>query len=68
LLFATPGGHGNENPFGHNDYATEQAQAKVDQRIAQGSDYIKIIYENGLRLPAMPKRVMGAIVNAACKR
>jgi imidazolonepropionase-like amidohydrolase len=67
--FATPGGHGNENPSADTTITRpEQAQAKVDERIKQGSDYIKIFYENGPRFPAMPKDVMEAIVKAAHKR
>lgn len=69
FAFATPGGHGNENPSADTTITRpEQAQAKVDELIAQGSDYIKIFYENGPRFPAMPKGVMEAIVNAAHKR
>jgi len=69
FAFATPGGHGNENPSADTTITRpEQAQAKVDERIAQGSDYIKIFYENGPRFPAMPKGVMEAIVSAAHKR
>jgi imidazolonepropionase-like amidohydrolase len=69
FAFATLGGHGNENPAADTTITRpEQAQAKVDERIAQGSDYIKIFYENGPRFPAMPKGVMEAIVSAAHKR
>lgn len=69
FAFATPGGHGNENPSADTTITRpEQAQAKVDERIVQGSDYIKIFYENGPRFPAMPKGVMEAIVSAAHKR
>ena len=69
FAFATPGGHGNENPSADTTITRpEQAQAKVDERIAQGSDYVKIFYENGPRFPAMPKGVMEAIVSAAHKR
>lgn len=69
FAFATPGGHGNENPSADTAITRpEQAQAKVDERIAQGSDYIKIFYENGPRFPAMPKGVMEGIVSAAHKR
>ena len=69
FAFATPGGHGNDNPSADTTITKpEQAQAKVDERTAQGSDYIKIFYENGPRFPGMPKPVMEVIIDAAHKR
>ena len=47
-LVTAPGGHGTE--FGlkiPTITAPEQAQAFVDARIAEGSDYIKIVYDDG---------------------
>jgi urease alpha subunit len=69
---ATAGGHGSsiENLAWTNTTIgkPEEAQAAVDERIAQGSDYIKIMYDNGPRFAAMPKDVMEAIVTAVHKR
>jgi len=48
------------------------AQAFVDARIAEGSDYIKIIYDNGsaygFTLPTLTKEELAAVVAAAHKR
>jgi imidazolonepropionase-like amidohydrolase len=67
--FATPGGHGDLSPAGGDDTITkpEQAERKIDDRIAEGSDYIKVFYNNGPRFPAIPKPVLEAIVKAAHK-
>jgi imidazolonepropionase-like amidohydrolase len=48
------------------------AQAFVDARIAEGSDYIKIIYDDGsaygLSFPTLSKEELAAVVTAAHKR
>ena len=48
------------------------AQAFVDARIAEGSDYIKIIYDDGsaygLSFPTLSKEELAAVVAAAHKR
>jgi imidazolonepropionase-like amidohydrolase len=48
------------------------AQSFVDARLAEGSDYIKIIYDNGsaygLTLPTLTKEELAAVVAAAHKR
>ena len=60
------GGHGMEDePTMKPISSAAQAQAFVDERIAQNSDYIKIFYDNGPRFAAMPKDIMVAIVKAA---
>jgi Imidazolonepropionase and related amidohydrolases len=53
----------------------DQAQAFVDARIAEGSDYIKIIYDDlvwvyadGRRLPTLSKETLAALVKAAHRR
>ncbi len=48
-LVTAPGGHGTEYgiPF-PTIKKPEEAQAFVDDRIAEGSDFIKIIYDDGL--------------------
>jgi hypothetical protein len=68
--FAVAGGHGTEPdlPPITPIRKAEEAQAFVDERIAHGSDYIKVMYDNGPRYAAMPKGVMEAIVKAAHKR
>jgi imidazolonepropionase-like amidohydrolase len=45
-----------------------EAQAFVDARIAEGSDYIKIVYHTGGPLPAISKATLAAVVAAAHKR
>lgn len=48
------------------------AQAFVDARIAEGSDYIKIIYDDGsaygISIPTLTKEELAAVVAAAHKR
>jgi len=46
----------------------EEAQPWVDARVKEGSDYIKILYDNGPRWPSMSEATMAAIVQAAHKR
>ncbi len=70
ICVTVKGGHGTE--FGIpiptlDDPA--QAQAFVDDRIAEGSDLIKIIYEDfGGEMPRLPKATMEAVVKAAHAR
>lgn len=72
-LATVPGGHGTEYgmPVPTLTSPTE-AQAWVDARIAEGSDYIKIIYDDfsayGGRRPTLSKETMKAIINAAHNR
>lgn len=70
FLATAPGGHGTE-------YGTpvptltkpEEAQAWVDARIAEGSDYIKIVSEDaklyGREIPTLDKATIKALVDAA---
>jgi len=46
----------------------EEAQEFVDARIAEGSDYIKIIYSDGSRMPTISKATLTAVVEAAHRR
>jgi imidazolonepropionase-like amidohydrolase len=64
------GGHGTEKtlPPITPIRGPEEAQAFVDERVAQGSDYIKIFYDDAPWFAAMPKGVMVAIVRDAHKR
>ena len=69
-----PGGHPSQmggGPFPTLSDSAE-AQAFVDARIAEGSDYIKIIYDDlsslGRKQPMLDKRVLKALVAAAHAR
>jgi len=72
-----PGGHPSQ--MGGPPFPTitgpEQAQEFVDARLAEGSDYIKIIHDDGStwnwttkRVPMLDNRTMRALVEAAHKR
>lgn len=71
-----PGGHPSQ--MGGPPFPTltkpEQAQPFVDARIAEGSDFIKIIYDDNAefgenkRLPALDKATIKAVIDAAHKR
>ena len=69
-----PGGHPTQ--MGGGSFPTisdaSEAQAFVDARIAEGSDYIKIIYDDlaslGMKLPMLDRRTLKAVVDAAHAR
>jgi imidazolonepropionase-like amidohydrolase len=73
LLATAPGGHGTQYGM---PVATltrpDEAEAWVDARIAEGSDYIKIVLENGSayggELASLDHATMAALVEAAHKR
>lgn len=72
-LATAPGGHGTQ--FGMpipTLTKPEEAQAWVDARIAEGSDYIKIVSEDGkaytLELPGLDQATIAAVIEAAQKR
>lgn len=72
-LATAAGGHGTEYGMSIPTIAApEEAQAFVDARIAEGSDYIKIIYDNGkaygMSIPTISKETMAALVQAAHAR
>ncbi len=73
-LATAPGGHGTEYGVKIPTISNpSQAQAWVDARIAEGSDYIKIVYDDarvygGRTVPTLSKETMAAIVMAAHKR
>jgi imidazolonepropionase-like amidohydrolase len=52
--------------------SASEAQAFVDARIAEGSDYIKVIYDNGSAynspIPTLSKEELAAVVKAAHNR
>jgi len=72
-LVTAPGGHGTEYGL---DIPTitkpEEAQAFVDARIAEESDFIKIIYDDGsqysINWPTLDKETISAVINASHKR
>ena len=72
-LVTAPHGHGTE----HEDIPTissaNQAQAVVDARIAEGSDFIKIVHDDGMTfgprpIPTIDQETMRAVVEAAHAR
>lgn len=72
-LVTAPRGHGTQ--FGlaiPTITAPDSAQAFVDARIAEGSDYIKIVYDDGaayaLNRPTLDKATLTAVIDAAHKR
>jgi imidazolonepropionase-like amidohydrolase len=73
FLATAPGGHGTQ--FGlpvPTLTRPEEAQAWVDARIAEGSDYIKIVSEDskiyGREIPTLDKATIKALVEAAHSR
>jgi imidazolonepropionase-like amidohydrolase len=73
ILVTAPGGHGTEYGLPIPTLASpEQAQAFVDARIAEGSDYIKIIYDtgraHGLSFPTISRETLKAVIEAAHAR
>jgi imidazolonepropionase-like amidohydrolase len=72
ILVTVAGGHGTEY-FKIPVYVPgSDPQAFVDARIAEGSDYIKLIYDNGsaygLSFPTLTKSDLAALIAAAHKR
>jgi imidazolonepropionase-like amidohydrolase len=72
-LVTAPGGHGTEYGIRIPTITSpNEAQAFVDARISEGSDYIKIIYDDGkaygLNFPTISKEAMAAVIAAAHRR
>jgi imidazolonepropionase-like amidohydrolase len=72
-LATVPGGHGTEYGMTIPTLTKpEEAQGWVDARVAEGSDYIKIILEDGSpygrQIPTLDKATVAALVTAAHKR
>jgi imidazolonepropionase-like amidohydrolase len=68
-LVTAPGGHGTEYGLRIPTITgPDEAQAFVDARIAEGSDYIKIIYTVPLPTPTVSKETMAAVIQAAHRR
>jgi len=72
-LVTAPGGHGTEYGVPIPTLtAPEEAQAFVDARIEEGSDYIKVVYDTGesygISFPSISKETLGAVIGAAHAR
>ena len=72
-LATAPGGHGTEYGIQIPTLSSpSEAQAWVDARIAEGSDYIKIVIDDasayGSHRPTLSKETLKALVDAAHKR
>lgn len=72
-LATAPGGHGTEYGMPVPTLTKpEEAQAWVDARIAEGSDYIKIVSEDaklyGREIPTLDQATIKALVEAAHRR
>ncbi len=68
-LATVPGGHGTEYGLVIPTLSTPaEAQAFVDARIAEGSDFIKIIYSHGWKFPSLDKPTLAALIAAAHNR
>jgi imidazolonepropionase-like amidohydrolase len=72
-LVTAPGGHGTE--YGvriPTIQSPDAAQAFVDARIAEGSDYNKIVYDDGraygMKLPTVSTETLRALIAAAHRR
>ena len=73
ILATAPGGHGTEYGMKIPTLSSPaEAQAWVDARIAEGSDYIKIVIDDGSAYgshrPTLDKETLKAIIDAAHKR
>jgi len=72
-LATVPGGHGTEYGFEIPTLSSpSEAQAWVDARIAEGSDYIKIVIDDfsayGSHRPTLSNETLKALIDAAHKR
>jgi imidazolonepropionase-like amidohydrolase len=74
-LATAPGGHGTEYGIEIPTITdSKKAQAWVDARIAEGSDYIKLVYDDATEYggrrsrPTLSKQLMKAIIDAAHQR
>ncbi|MGH8245150.1 MAG: amidohydrolase family protein, partial [Gammaproteobacteria bacterium] len=72
-LVTAPGGHGTEYGVTIPTITRpDEAQAFVDARIAEGSDYIKIVYDDGkswgMKFATLNKETLAAVISAAHKR
>ena len=73
ILATAAGGHGTQFGFSIPTLARpDEAPAFVDARVAEGSDYIKIVYDSfkayGTRRPTLSRETVAALVAAAHAR
>ena len=74
ICATAPGGHGTEYSFPIPTLVRpEEAQSFVDARLAEGSDYLKVIYTTGYlgspqTLPNLSRETMAALIRAAHRR
>ena len=73
ILATAPGGHGTQYGFPIPTLTRpDEAQAWVDARLAEGSDFVKVIYEDGSAhgrtIPSLDRATMAAVVEAAQRR
>ena len=68
-LVTAPNGHGTQYGIAIPTITgPEQAQAFVDERIAEGSDFIKIVMESGYGFPSLDLATAKAVIKAAHRR
>jgi imidazolonepropionase-like amidohydrolase len=72
-LVTAPGGHGTEYGMKIPTITgPEEADSFVEARVKEGSDYIKIVYDDGRsygrKIPTVSKATMAAVIAAAHKR
>lgn len=73
MAATAPGGHGTQYGIPvHSITRPDEAQKFVDDRIAEGSDFIKIIYDDGetysANFPTLNEETLTAVIEAAHKR
>lgn len=73
VLVTAPGGHGTEYGISIPTLTSaDSAQAFVDARLAEGSDYIKLVYDDarsyGRTIPTLTPEVMRAVIAATHRR
>lgn len=73
ILATSPGGHGTEYGFEIPTLTKpEEAQAWVDARLAEGSDYIKLVLDDGRaygrKVPTLDVPTLDAVIKAAHAR
>lgn len=72
-LVTAPGGHGTEYGFVIPTISSPaEAQAFVDDRIAEGSDFIKVVFDDGsaygVDFPTLDRETIKAVIDAAHAR
>src|ERR1035438_2088583 len=73
MLITAPGGHGTEYPIKVVTLSDpSEAQAFVDARIAEGSDYIKLVLDDGYAYgghqPTLIRETLAPAIAAAHRR